>query len=302
MQLKFVVFSYNRGRFLENCIASLEQCATNIDVTIFDDNSDDPSTRETIGMLARQHRVACPGERAPGQSKHGGLYANMQSAFERLADDDLICFIQDDMQLVRSVSNDEIDSWSRYFDTVKRAGIIHPAFFKGCNRASDAASARYDATLDGYLIDRVERSAGSYYSDILVARAGNLRNAGWRFLDRESRNEQQARSRFTPMLYLRNPFVTWLPFAPAWRGKSQTAGLRLASRLGPSGFYPLRTMSSEERRIFMERDPSVLPVAEDFLTVDGPLLPQPWLYYPLQGRRWLKWLNSAELAVRRSFK
>jgi hypothetical protein len=50
-----------------------------------------------------------------------------------------------------------------------------------------------------------------------------------------------------------------------------------------------------------ERPPSALPFAEDFLENVNSALEQPWVYYPLQGSRWLKKLNSIELSIRRAF-
>jgi glycosyltransferase involved in cell wall biosynthesis len=297
--MHFIVFSFNRGEFLDNCIASIEYCAPDADITIFDDDSDDLATRQRLQSLAARHRVIYP-EPGPGNSKHGGLYANMQSAFERLEPDDVTCFLQDDVQLVRKLSAEDFDAIARYFDTVDNAGFIQPAFLRGCNRLTDQAQIRFDAAAGGYLVDRLNRSAGAWYSDIFVVRARDLRDVGWKFLARESRNELQARERLRQMLYLKNPFAAWLPCPPAWRGKTRTIALRLAHRLSGCGYYPLRYMSDAENELFRQRDARILPVAEDFLDVDGSEPPEPWIYHPLQGRRLLKLLNSAELKIRRA--
>lgn len=299
--MQFVVFSYNRGVFLENCIASIERCAPGHKVAIFDDNSDDADTQRILGALAERHTVWLPEVAGAGKSKHGGLYSNMQSALERLDENTLMCFLQDDVQLVRGISEKEVTRFAHYFDAVETAGFIQPAFFKGSNRHSDLALTRFDPELGGYRVDRFRHSAGASYSDILISRVRNLRNAGWTFLQREAKNELQARAKFRQMLYLRNPFVAWLPCTPAYRGKVRTWALRRAHRLSGAGFYPLRYMNAAEEEAFVNRDAHVLPVAEDFLEVSGAELPKPWIYHPLQGRRMLKSLNSAELRIRRLF-
>lgn len=298
--MHFVVFSFNRGEFLDSCIASIEYCAPDAEIAIFDDNSDDLVTRQRLQALAARHRIIYPEKPGPGNSKHGGLYSNMQSAYERPEPDDVICFLQDDMQLVRKLTAEDSDAIARYFDTVDNAGFIQPAFLKGCNRLADRAQIRFDAAAGGYLVDRLNRSAGAWYSDVFVARVRNLRDVGWKFQARESKNERQARDRLRQMLYLKNPFAAWLPCTPAWRGKTRTIALRLAHRLSGCGYYPFRYLSDAENERFRQRDARILPVAEDFLAVDGPELPEPWVYHPLQGRRLLKLLDSAELKIRRA--
>jgi hypothetical protein len=43
VSLRFCVFSYNRGRFLQNCVRSIELCAPGQPITVYDDGSDDGS-------------------------------------------------------------------------------------------------------------------------------------------------------------------------------------------------------------------------------------------------------------------
>lgn len=299
--MHFAVFSYNRGEFLENCVASIERCAPTCDVTVFDDDSDDEATRRVLDEIGARHDVVRP-RATSNAGKHGGLYANMQAALERFDAEDEICLLQDDMQLVRELDTADFDGIARYFDEHDDAAFVQPAFLKGCNRDADTALTRFDPATGGYLVDRTERSAGAWYSDIHVMRPGVLRAAGWRYRNRESQNEQQARAHFRQMMYLRCPFAAWLPHAPAYRGKTRTWALRRGERLAACDLYPFRILSGEANRSFLERPPEVLPFAEDLLTLaDNTELPQPWIYHPLQGRRLLKHLNSAELKLRRLF-
>ncbi|MEX2366394.1 MAG: glycosyltransferase [Pseudohongiellaceae bacterium] len=296
--MRFCVFSYNRGEFLANCISSIEACAPQCPISIFDDNSDDPATVNVLQTLALKHEIKQPHKHSSLASKHGGLYANMQAALESLEDHETACFLQDDMQLVRRLTDKEIEAIEAYFENNAHSGFLQPAFLKGCNRKTDQALARYHQTAGGYFIDRFQNSAGAWYSDILIARADRLRSADWTFLPRESANEQQARIKLQQIVYLLNPFAAWLPNVPAYRGRTRTWALNLAHRLSHCGYNSLRYMTEDEARRFVQRDPAQLPVAEDFLTLAGETLPVPWLYHPLQGRRVLKLVNSLELKLR----
>lgn len=298
LDLQLQVFSYNRGRFLENCIASIEACLPYASVCIVDDNSDDEETRTVLKRLARRHRVISPSADEGTRSKHGGLYANMQTAFEGLPGDALMGLLQDDMQVVRPVEASELASVADHFRDNPRAGFVQPAFFKGEQRRRRAMEIRFDETSGFYYADRHRRSAGAWYSDICLARVDNLRRVGWHFMSRESRNEQQARQHFSQMAWMKNPFAAWLPCPSAWRGKQSTLALRIGEHRHGCGFHPLWIMDNKETREFLDRDPAILPFAEDFLSLRHGRLPRPWVYHPLQGSRWLKWLNSAEFKLR----
>lgn len=298
MSLQFCIFSYNRGQFLENCVRSIEQCAPGQPISVYDDDSDDPDTRQVLATIRQRHTLVTPSQ-APGFGKHGGLYGNMQQALDDQPPGTIICFLQDDMQLVRKLENAELAAIRAHFDSARPASLLHPAFLKGANRAADLADIRFDAAAGGYYCDRHQRSAGSHYSDILIASVDQLRETGWRFGGRESDNEQLARSRLPQMLYLLNPFVAWLPAVPAWRGRTRTLGLRLAQRRNRCGFHPLGILSETERARLLQRAPAVLPVAEDFLVAANGPVPEPWQYHPLQGRRLLKLMDSVERRLRR---
>ncbi len=298
MSLRFCIFSYNRGQFLENCVHSIEQCAPGQPITVYDDDSDDPATRQALAAIKQRHRLVTPPQ-APGFGKHGGLYANMQRALDDQPAGAIICFIQDDMQLVRRLDDAELAAIRAHFDAARPAPLLHPAFFKGANRAADLADARFDAAAGGYFCDRHGRSVGAHYSDILIASADQLREIDWRFGRRESDHEQLARARLPQMLHLLNPFVAWLPAVPAWRGRTRTLGLGLAQRLNRCGFHPLGILTETQRARLVQRDPAILPVAEDFLAAAKDPLPAPWQYHPLQGRRLLKLMDSVERRLRR---
>lgn len=298
-RLLFCVFSYNRGRFLGNCIASIEACVPDADIAVFDDDSNDEYTVQVLTKLSQRHEVVQPGN----QSSHklGGLYGNMQSAIEYARDRSLVCFIQDDMQVVRSLKNEEIVGLEQVFDSNPEMAFLHPCFLKGLNRARDEATLTYDPALDAFRRRATDQSAGQYFSAILITRPSRLLEVGWRFRRSEPANDLQAREHFQTIGHLFSPFAMWLPEVPAYRGKRKTLALRLAEKWRGCGFFPYEILSEREVESLQARPKHVLPFAEDFLVCVNPDLKKPWGYYPMQGSRFLKKLNSLELALRKLF-
>jgi glycosyltransferase involved in cell wall biosynthesis len=299
--LTIVVFSFNRAEFLRHCVNSIERCAAGFPVLIVDDNSNDADTIKVLEELRLRHRVLQPQKQHDGlRSKHGGLYGNMQLALDYLHDDDLMCTLQDDMQFVRKFSAEEAASLQRWFAGDTRRAFVHHAFLKGSERQRSQIA--FNDAEEVYYNRRENSSAGAWYSDIFIASVATLRKSDWNFRSREALNELQARQLFEPMAHWRDPFVVWLPAATSWRGKRRTLALRLGEKKHHCGFYPLQEMDAVTELAFKTRDHNVLPYAEDFLNIRkdpgvASVPAEPWIYHPLQGSRWLKWLNSLELKL-----
>lgn len=293
--LYILIFSFNRGEFLRHCVHSITECIPDAHIVVWDDNSTDAMTREVLDTLRGSIEVHQPAlDEHGGRSKHGGLYQNLQAAWQQLPDDVLICAIQDDMQIVRPVSADDIAQWQHLFEHGQHRGFMQPAFLK-----ARSADIYYVPEKLGYRIDRQQRSAGAWYSDVFMINTRLLREQHWQFQTREANNEQQARQHFEQMIYLKNPFVAWLPGAPAWRGKRRTLAMRWAENKRQCGFYPLQTLDRAQTAAFCQRPPEQLPLAEHYLSLQQGSLAKPWFYYPLQGQRGLKLLNKLELLLRR---
>lgn len=293
--LHFLVFSFNRGDFLKNCVESIQQCAPQAGITIWDDNSDDGLTLAVLDQLSASCEVRQPDRQAAEFSKlHGGLYGNMQSAIESLSGNPLICTIQDDMQVVRPLSSTEINQWHAYYNDNHFNGLFQPGFIK---RAKETIT--FVPEWNGYHIDRLHRSAGAYYSDLFLTQRHVLIKANWCFYDNEAKNEKQAREQFSQMLFMKNPFIAWLPGVPAWRGRKRTWALRFAERQRQCGLYPFKIMDKTETKQFCERPVNDIPLAENYLKFSGPSLPKPWFYHPLQRRNLLRQINKLELRLSR---
>ncbi|WP_404463777.1 glycosyltransferase family 2 protein [Vreelandella aquamarina] len=291
----FFVFSYNRGPHLRNCIDSIERCAAKHTVIIYDDGSDDPETQHILADIEKRHEVKRP-RKAGEESQHGALYANMQRAIESVEENELICFLQDDTQLVREIDEHDIHFLEHYFNTFPNGGFLAPVFQKQITRQSTRDRFVFYPERGVYVCEHQSRKpvAGVYYSDISITRRDRLKEANWSFLANEFDNEQQAKQHFLEMGYLPAPFAMWLPNPPAYRNKQKSFTFRLAEIVNQAGFYPFNLMDSRATKALRERPTNSAPIAEDYLSVAADGLRTPWIYDPLRRYRLLRKLAKLE--------
>lgn len=291
--LTFTIFSFNRSRFLRNCVDSIRVCAPDSEIIIFDDDSDDPETLRYLEEAAAFCEIIKP--REVGQIKHGGLYLNMQMALEHLASRPLLCFLQDDTQLIRPLRQEDIAGLERLFNDHKELGFIHPCFIRGVDLLKRPVAALRGPTERTFYRQDMGQSAGVHYSDLLITVPARLLGRGWKFFQSEPENDRQAKRLFGPMLYLYDPFAMWLPEVPAYRGKKKTWALKLAEAKKGCGFFPFEIWSRDQSKQFVNRKNPSPPIAEDWLICRPQPRTRPWTYNPLTGLGWLKKLNSAEV-------
>ena len=221
----------------------------------------------------------------------------MQNAIEYCKNEKLVCFLQDDTQVVRTVPSKETDEINKIFEQNQHLGFLHPCFLKGIN-LSQGASYTYDKSAGIYFREPTSRSAGRYFSALLITRPSRLTKKGWRFASSEPANNRLAEKKFLPMGYLKNPFAMYLPEVPAYRGKMKTLGLKLAEKKRKCGFYPYKIMNSDEVDKLLTRDSSILPVGEDYLACKQKEPPKPWTYDPLKREKMFKILNQIEIKLK----
>lgn len=295
-----VVFSFNRGAHLENCVASIDRHAPRASVRIIDDDSDDPDTCAILERLAVDHDVLVCRESEPTGSKVGGLYPNMQRALDDLPDGRLFSFFQDDMQMVRDLEPEDLDTMQGFFEADARNAFIGHAFLRGYRRASIGPDLRLDPATSTYRRELPKGGWGAWFSAIHTSRTDRLREAGYRYASSEKLNDALAGEQFNRLGMLCNPIATCLPAVPVHRHKSKTWSQGLAGRLGQEGLYRVVPLSDAEVNAMRSRDlDHALPWSEDFLITDPPAPQNPWTYSGFQGRRWLKHLHRIELGLRR---
>ncbi|MDX1589072.1 MAG: glycosyltransferase family 2 protein [Oleiphilaceae bacterium] len=296
----FFVFSYNRGPHLKNCIDSIEACAPGHPVVVYDDASEDPETQRIVADIGTRHEVVRREDKDSGD-QHGALYTNMQRAIDSVREDSLICFLQDDTQLVRKIDEQDLRFMEGYFERFPDAGFLAPVFQKRITRQRTLDRFVYREDRGVYVCEHRSRKqvAGVYYSDISVTRSDRLRSVNWKFVPGEFDNEQQAKAHFLEMGYLYAPFAMWLPNPPAYRNKKKSFTFRLAEIVNRAGLYPFAIMDSDRVEALRTRPTRQVPIAEDYLQVTVPGLKSPWIFDPLRRYRLLRKMAKLEAFLRR---
>lgn len=264
------VFSYNRGAFLRNCIDSLLRHTRNSRICIVDDHSDCPDTRAYLANLPAGVELLY-GQTKDG-ARHGGLYNNMQLALDN-CQNELIFFIQDDMQVVRDIDDEDLQYIDGFFTHYPKAAFLHPMFLRGRRNRRDRRITRLQTDFPVYFREQPEKKnhRDLTYVDGVIAHAGRLKAANWQFVEGEAANADQAAPLFGKMGIWPFPVAMFLPEAPVYRGKHKTWAVSKAEqRAGttPKAFLP---MSQEQLHRLRQRNLDELPVAEDFLQCNTPV-------------------------------
>lgn len=299
--MKFCIFSYNRGPHLENCLSSIETCAPESEIIIYDDGSNDPETKDILLRIKTRHPVINTTEKTKNALKCGGLYNNMQRALEENRQQPMLCFLQDDMQLVRKIGSKDLEDINYYFERCPDKAFLHPAFLKGSNRRRDQNHTIWCEDKQAYFRRGSNQSSGTHFSAICILRTDRLSYANWNFQAKEPLNDLLARDFFGEMGIMKNPFAAWLPSVPAFRGNQKTIGLIIAEKLSSCGLHPFKQMSAIEDKKFSSRDALCLPIAEDYLSLAYSKLDTPWRHNALEQRKILKMLSKIQLKIRRNF-
>lgn len=299
MDLSIAIFSYNRGDFVKNCIASIEQCVSKeVSITLYDDDSTDKRTLEYLSSQAYPV-INCGNS---GSNRHGGLYENMQLALEATKSKYLL-FLQDDTQLVRRLDEIDLKSIDAFFDEDQTAAFMNPVFLKGHRRKSIDKQLRPETKYRGYFQEISEslkpRPVSMYYCDVVLANVARLKSVAWTFKESETSNAFQAKAHFSKMLQLADPFVMHVPEVPVFRGRTSTFGARLAEKVVGSDIKQFQIMSDLQVTEMRSRSLSLSPYAEDFLCTVNPKVRTPYTYNAINARLYTRILHKLEYGFRR---
>ena len=290
-KLTVAVFSYNRSEYLAYCLASIERNMPQARVVVYDDLSDDPETAAFLSNLS----VPVVQPTLVEKARHGGLYTNMATAFAEV-DTDYLMFLQDDMQIVRPVESSDIDALDMIFASDPDCGFVSPQFMKAGLTAKLLAHYRADPDLRAYVFsNEISREAmGFAFSDVCIAHVPRLRAAGFAILQGEDKNEMLAKSLFSHMPWMADPFAFYCPEVPTFRNrKLQLSGqiAKMIRRPAGLGFHDMKQTDVKKLRA---RDLSVWPFAEDFLTAENPNVRKPFVFRDFHGPLGLRILSKIE--------
>lgn len=301
-RISVAIFSFNRGEYLKNCFESVARCMNGADIKVYDDGSDDSETLRYLDSLGGTRvRVS----QNDGALRHGGLYHNMQVAYEE-CDSEYLLFLQDDTQLVRVVDECDMAVIDAFFEKNKSAAFINPVFLKGHRRASINKQLMWLPDSDGYYQVISEsmkrRSVSMYYCDVVIAKVDRLREKGWCFSNSETLNAERAREHFSKMLQMASPFIMHVPEVTLYRKKMKTYGARLADKIVGEGVKNFLFMSEGQVDLLRRRDKQgAYPYAEDFIQTESSGVQKPFQYSAVNVRLYTRVLHKLEYKLRGLF-
>lgn len=291
-RLRVYVFSYNRPRFLENIVRSVETLVPGTALTIIDDDSKDRRTRRLLAGYEARHQVMRPSTHATRQMhKTGGLYANKTLALDdALANGaEYALYMHDDQQIVRAVDDSDLARFDAFFEANPRAIELHACFLKRDLSEPDEQYTELDASGNAYLRILPGARGHKHFTGSGLFHVARTRQTLGEFALGEKANEAQLKERGIFLGFYAWPFMAWLPFPISYRGKKRALSHRTMEWLGGGGFHPIDYLNGDAERAFMSRDVVRRPVAEDYLVAPSAPKTEKWStmggFYNASARR-----------------
>lgn len=259
------IFAHGRGRYLENCLRSLEAVEWAGQITVLDDGSRDRASRRVLAE-AEASGITVMRRSEQGQGIWGGLQTNMATAL-RVAQGPITLFIQDDTQVVRRPSDEEVAELTAFLTDEANSPFLFPSFQMQSWRAQDRPELyRFDAASTMWFRTDEHRFAG--FSDVSLLHPARLRAAAWDPMHVEKAAAARAMERFGPMALTPWPFVAFLPYPHTPR-----RGFRYRLKQPRRFRAPakIRVMDQVESQAFRRRDPQSLAFASDHLHLESAL-------------------------------
>ncbi|MCS3904379.1 glycosyltransferase involved in cell wall biosynthesis [Methylohalomonas lacus] len=262
--LTIYVFSYNRVQFLYNCLRSIEYCAPDFRIVIIDDNSTDAATINYLQTISTKYEVIYSSVIDNYEPKVGGLYNNMEMVF-RLAYENnqkYVLFIQDDMQIVRSIDREDLQSIDHFFSENENSFQLNSCFMKLKDQKEDPYYLQLDESAESYICTDSRHTKPRWFLATGVFNV-NRYHALYGALERtESENNYKCRERGLVMGIAKQPFMMWLPFPRSYRKRKRSLLHNLIEYIGGTGFYPIEYLNNK----FPSKTDNRMPVAEAYLT------------------------------------
>jgi glycosyltransferase involved in cell wall biosynthesis len=261
------VFSFNRGTFLENCVASIIKAAPGIQTFIVDDNSTDEVTQRILEKLGKSIEVFRDVGSDVSEIKTGGLYGCMNVALEIAEERGFryALFIQDDMQFVRKLQCSDFDRLGKYFSENSTSIQYQTCFRRRMDVDQLRTRSFIDASGTSLMIENAKEIGKDNFSATGIFDVSRVREYLGAFTSGEGANSEICRKKGIKKGLSLYPLMNWLPYPSSYRGKKRNLKHRLIEKLGGSGFHPIEFMDDKDAQTFVQRDPLSIPVAEDWL-------------------------------------
>ncbi len=266
------VFSFNRGRFLTNCLNSIKKCNLDIDVTVIDDNSDDPETHKILNTIEVDYgyELIKANKDKTLEKRLGGLYGNMNRALSisKERKKDYIIFIQDDMQFVRKICPADLNIVEKVFEDYEDIQQVQSCFLK--NLMVD----RYQSLLSPlkeskcFVLDGNKSDHGAF-SAVGIFYAPRFEKNNGLFVAGERNNHKSMLEKGIKLAQLEQPFMMWLPYSTTYYSKKLNLKHKVIETVAQCGFYPIDIMDEQTHKRMIDNKEGKLPIAEHWLKADG---------------------------------
>lgn len=290
--LSVAIFSFNRGAHLANCVDSFRRHAPWVQITVYDDGSDDPETLLVLKNLDLTVSTVAKNS----DNRHGGLYGNMNCALKD-ADAEWILFVQDDMQLIRNIGQTELTVIADLFAEDERRAFVSPLFMKQRSMQRYCRRLAPHPHLRAYTKHRDADEAIVYF-DVSIGHVSRLRRAKWVFGATELLTMARAAKNFTEMPFLGDPFLFYCPEVPIFRNKGRSLVSKLANKVVGDKVKEFQDMQPDTSFAFLNRNLTTWPVAEDWLILKNLNVRRPFVYNNINARWWLQVLYRLERMLR----
>lgn len=302
LDIEYVCFSFNRGTLLTNLVQSIERCHPTAKITIFDDQSTEKYTLEVLSRLAEKKntRIISATNDTLAKQRMGGLHKNMESYLESHVRSEYVVYVQDDTQMVRSITDHDVRYINEFFSEFARAGFLDPIFHRGrLKRNRD--SKRFGINNEFGAWFRSPEEVYSGFSDISIFKPSRLVASGFSFQKSELPTSRFAFKNFGPMAHMSIPFLSFMPAPPTYRYDTETLAYRLWSAQR-TGCFPIKYLDEKEINKLEDCFPNRFPTVEEFLCAPSYKNGHPWPVFRMQGApKIYHWLDRFELRVKQYF-
>lgn len=268
----FYVFSYNRGKFLNNCIKSIERNYQNPSITIVDDSSNDNETLLYLKKLKQKYRVITPHHKNEKNTKHGNLYKNKNWVMNEAKDKNFkqVMLLPEDMQFVRPITNiffKDLDLFFNYSKNSFQTFIIFKEKVFSLNENPIENSLCLQKNSNFFIKNKKEvEHQRCIFSDFGIIRVDRFFDLFEKFEDNELLSIIKCKQRGIKTGLYSYPFCSLLPFNKYCRIKNNNEKLtKLLNKISKTGFYPYNDMSSNQVKNLLKKPNNVIAFAEDWL-------------------------------------
>ncbi|HET56198.1 MAG TPA: glycosyltransferase [Ignavibacteria bacterium] len=276
--IEVFVFSFNRGKFLKNCVDSAVRYIPNAKVNVIDDNSKDKETLQILDQLSQSVTVLKP--KSSDNKRWGGFYENINWVFHDLANNPWVIFIEDDMQFIRPFLNSDFDNINNFFKKYSNAACLSIDFFKEEHRELNNRNVEINNTDKIYFLKNTAKTYRGtiHFNNPTIFNIKRIREIGFEYRNCRIENRNNFEQSFDRMGFYAFPLLMYLPSPPSTKNKIKTHTRHLVERYYRTGFYPYQEMTQEELEQFLNRDISILPYTSDWLKTTAPLPEPPFEY------------------------